>query len=54
MVQSLLLTWIKHIMGMTGTKLADEYAKLGTIDNSKYQFTMATKAELKKLIETKL
>ena len=47
------LTWIKAHYGHDGNELADEYAKLGTIDSSNYEFSMTTKTEIKRIIEEK-
>ena len=47
------LTWIKAHHGHDGNELADEYAKLGTIDSSNYEFSMTTKTEIKRIIEEK-
>ena len=41
------LTWIKAYVGLDGNKLADEYAKLGTIDESTQLATQTTGNEIK-------
>ena len=41
------LTWIKAHIGLDGTELADEYAKLGTVDDTVKIRTQTTHKEIK-------
>ena len=47
------LNWIKAHHGHEGNELADEYAKMGSIDTSNYHLSLTTKAEINGMIETK-
>ena len=37
------VTWIKAHYGHDGNKLADEYAKVGTLDPSSYELSLTTR-----------
>ena len=46
--KGLRLAWIKAHIGLIGNELADEYAKLGTIDTTVQILTNTTQTEIKK------
>ena len=41
------LTWIKAHIGLDGNKLADEYAKLGTVDHTNQMFSLTTYKDIR-------